>query len=298
MKAIEQLGNLLSRRARHRAQEGIGQDVTDDQEEAARWLQLALDLGRSGERLALMGGFHKRTAAMMTGDERAEHLRQAIDLYHEAHRTTNKAYHELNWRQLVAIARLNGITVDDAPAIESATNQALTRSRPRKRRRPTGLRVSEAETASNFWQRAGVGDRLLTTILTDAPQAATASSPISRSCPLNSPTTSEHSSAPTRRRSGFGRTPVNERRSRSISATSSTWRRPTARSPLRSPMRATGSTAGRPRNHRPASDQCRSRSGACDDHRSRRQLRDPRRVRSATVAERAIGLGTERGSGR
>ena len=78
VKAIEQLGNLLSRRARHRAQEGISQDVTDDQEEAARWLQLALDLGRSGERLALMGGFHKRTAAMMTGDERADHLRQAI----------------------------------------------------------------------------------------------------------------------------------------------------------------------------------------------------------------------------
>ena len=63
-----------------------------------------------------MGGFHKRTAAMMTGDERADHLRQAISSITRRTETTNKAYHELNWRQLVAIARLNGITVDDEPA--------------------------------------------------------------------------------------------------------------------------------------------------------------------------------------
>ncbi len=148
VKAIEQLGNLLSRRARHRAQEGTSQDVTDDQEEAARWLQLALDLGRSGERLALMGGFHKRTAAMMTGDERADHLRQAIQLYYEAHRTTNKAYHELNWRQLVAIARLNGITVVDEPAIESVDEpgaHTLPPERTTTARRAFRLRSRDSE---------------------------------------------------------------------------------------------------------------------------------------------------------
>ena len=51
-------------------------------------------------------------------------------------------------------------------------NQARHALAPEDAPPPDGPSVSEAETASNFWQRAGVGDRLLTTILTDAPQAA------------------------------------------------------------------------------------------------------------------------------
>ena len=120
---------------------------------------------------------HGRVPQAHRGDddrtiERADHLRNAIRLYHEAYRTTNKAYHELNWRQLVAIARLNGITVDDEPAAESVDEPGAHALPPEDASPPDEPSVSEAETASNFWQRAGVGDRLLTTILTDAPPAA------------------------------------------------------------------------------------------------------------------------------
>ena len=67
--SIEQLGNLLSRRAQQLHRRGVAKSWVDVYVKRAQtWLKRALDLGTTDERLALMGGFHKRLATMTTGD--------------------------------------------------------------------------------------------------------------------------------------------------------------------------------------------------------------------------------------
>ena len=177
VRTIEQLGNLLSRRARHRAVRGEpDEEVSRDQKEATRWLRRALYLGRSGERLAMMAGFHKRAAAMSDGVDRARHLLNAISLYKEAYQTTGKTYHELNWRQLVAIASLNGVLVDVDPALREVRGADRPEAAADDPPDPTGGSPnSQAETASGFWHRAGAGDQLLTQFLAKVSQEAQAS---------------------------------------------------------------------------------------------------------------------------
>jgi hypothetical protein len=65
-------------------------------------------------------------------------------------------YHELNARQLAALARLHGLEVGAAPARARSDDHDT----DAHRRRPT--------TAPDFWTRAAIGDRLLTDLVVSA----------------------------------------------------------------------------------------------------------------------------------
>ena len=129
--SIEQLGNLLSRRAQQLHRRGVAKSWVDVYVTRAQtWLKRALDLGTTDERLALMGGFHKRLATMTTEEERAHHLLEAIQFFAAAHRLRAKAYYELNWIQLVQVAKLNDIEPGDSLAIFEAAAERV-RGAPR-----------------------------------------------------------------------------------------------------------------------------------------------------------------------
>lgn len=158
VKLVEQLGNLevrLAQRRSHRAtQNGHPPPAHDELVDAARrHLDLALGLGRTPERLALMGSFHKKAATMADGAGRQHHLEEASRHYKEAHLVhigngrRPKPYYALNWLQMAALAgtsgaeeetrallaRLAGVTVPDGGDEDfwgrvTAADLSLTRS--------------------------------------------------------------------------------------------------------------------------------------------------------------------------
>jgi hypothetical protein len=161
LRAAEQIGNLQVREATrlHRAGDVTG--VTPYIEDAERWLSRALDLGESGERLALLGSFHKKRATMTDGAQRREHLDAAISFYERANAVSNASYYELNVRQLAAVSRLDPQAAglpDRAPAQPASTD--VDAAAP-----VAGEDDSRAERAPDFWSRAVRGDRLLTEAL-------------------------------------------------------------------------------------------------------------------------------------
>jgi len=169
VRSIEQLGNMLSRRARRTALAGGDpQKVTDDLDGARTWLQRALEVGQSGERLALLGGHHKRAAAIRQGAARTDHLREAIAAYSQAYQLSPKPYHLLNCVQLVELARLNGVPLDEAVPVEGKTERADGELNLVEPALVPPSPLSEAVAAADFWQRSVTGDRLVTAILIDA----------------------------------------------------------------------------------------------------------------------------------
>ena len=172
VRAIEQLGNMLSRRARRRYYErGQSASVQRDVRAAETWMYGALEFGESAERHALLGGFHKRAAAMNIGGAPAEHLSKAIRQYALAQRIEGSEYHALNWLQLVEIARLNNVLVDADQTIEGRVVREGGRLRLVDPAPTTDEPRSAAASAADFWQRAAAGDRLLTAILVDGSRA-------------------------------------------------------------------------------------------------------------------------------
>ena len=175
IRSIEQLGNLLSRRAQQLHRRGVAKTWVDMYVKRAQtWLTRALALGRTDERLALLGGFHKRLATMTTDGERAEHLGKAIDCFSEAHRIQPRHYHELNWIQLVQVARLNDIALGGSPTIVPMATDAF-QKRVREADGAQSLALVEADAAPDFWTRAGVGDLRLCELLVNAASGPSAS---------------------------------------------------------------------------------------------------------------------------
>jgi hypothetical protein len=130
-----------------------------------------LDLGESGERLALLGSFHKKRATMTDGVQRREHLEAAVSFYERANAVSRAPYYELNVRQLAAVSRLDAQAAglpDHAPAQPSTTDNDA----------PAPVAAADdgrPERAPDFWSRAERGDRLLTEALevaSDAPDQA------------------------------------------------------------------------------------------------------------------------------
>jgi hypothetical protein len=168
--AIEQLGNLLSVRAQQLHRHGLETAARGHSARAETWLRRAVELGPTGERLALLGGFHKRQATMTAGSDRDRHLVEAARCFAEAQRIEPAPYHDLNARQLAALARLHGLEVgpsggprtDERDATDRAATgrEATHRDADAHRRRPT--------TAPDFWTRAAIGDRLLTDLVVSA----------------------------------------------------------------------------------------------------------------------------------
>ena len=99
-----------------------------------------------------MGGFHKRLATMTTGAERAQHLLASHPLLRAKHiNSSPRRYYELNWIQLVQVAKLDDIEPGESLAIFEAAASAFEKrlrkvgggqsvglARDRRRRRTSG----------------------------------------------------------------------------------------------------------------------------------------------------------------
>jgi CHAT domain len=171
IRAAEQIGNLQVREATRLHRSGEHERVASYVEDAERWLSRALDLGESGERLALLGSYHKKRATMTDGAQRREHLRTAMTFYERANARSSASYYELNVRQLAAVSRLDaqraGLADETVPKLETTDLETAAARKEADDGRP--------ERAPDFWSRAERGDRLLTEALEvayDAPDEA------------------------------------------------------------------------------------------------------------------------------
>ncbi|MGI8685289.1 MAG: CHAT domain-containing protein [Acidimicrobiales bacterium] len=115
-------------------------------------LQLAIGLGHTVERAALLGSFHKKAATMTTADARHDHLAAAARWYLEARQSQLAAgaeadpYVTLNWLQMAA---LTGDRADPTAApVLDAVDKALA--------------AREQGGDEQFWTRVAVADVSLT----------------------------------------------------------------------------------------------------------------------------------------
>ena len=164
VRLVEQLGNLEIRLAQRRSRQAKeadggpseadgGPSAADDAlvEAARRHLELALGLGRTPERLALMGSFHKKAATMADGPQRHHHLAEAAGRYAEAHELhiaagrPPKPYYALNWLQMAALA--------GTPAVDADTRALL---------RPVAGPSAPDDADDDFWVRVTAADLSLT----------------------------------------------------------------------------------------------------------------------------------------
>jgi tetratricopeptide (TPR) repeat protein len=153
LQAVEQLGNLLIREACRRHRAGREDGVAEHADEAERWLTRAVEIAESGERLALLGSYHKKRATMTAGDDRRHHLAQALAYYDRANDLTAASYHQLNARQLAAIAHFGAPgSGDGAPT--AGDEEAAVAPEP-----------ARPEKAPDFWSRAARGDGALTALV-------------------------------------------------------------------------------------------------------------------------------------
>lgn len=111
VKLVEQLGNFECRVAQRLCRKGAEPSaVAAMVASAGDHLHLALGLGETTERLALLGSFHKRAAAIAGGDRRQVHLLESAKHYERAHRlhvelySSPDAYYTLNWLQAATLA--------------------------------------------------------------------------------------------------------------------------------------------------------------------------------------------------
>ena len=152
LEAIEQLGNLQIREAIRRHRAGRSEGVADLVAAAKTWLTRAATIAESGERLALLGSYHKKCATMTSGGERLQHLDEARAYYVRANAASETTYHQLNARQLGAIARIcareDGGDVEPVagPAVETAAESEPAEAAPEQ--------VAKPEKAPDFWLRA------------------------------------------------------------------------------------------------------------------------------------------------
>lgn len=169
VKLLEQLGNFeirlaqrRSRRARASGQPSATEDALVDQ--ARQHLGLALRLGQTTERLALLGSFHKKAATMTDGAQRQHHLEEACRHYLKAHlrhmrtEATPRPYFALNWLQ---IATLAGTPVPEAKAL--ALLALVERPPPPDGEDDEKEKAKERENdRGKFWARVTTADVSLT----------------------------------------------------------------------------------------------------------------------------------------
>ena len=156
IRSIEQLGNLLSRRAQQLHRRGVAKHAVDVyMKRSQTWLKRALELGTTGERLALDGRFPQTSG----DDDHRRRTRRAPLRRHPTsspkHNGSNpRRYHQLNWIQLVEVAKLNDIEPGEFAG-------DLRSGRRRLRGAPSecwtegthSASPDEAEVAPDFWTR-------------------------------------------------------------------------------------------------------------------------------------------------
>jgi CHAT domain-containing protein len=132
LRAIEQLANLQTRYAiqlRRELQQNsmkpkeaqrLEKNIEKLMEEAQDRLAWLLKVGKTPERLALLGSCHKRLALAATGNKRTDQLSQATEFYRQAHKESQGStglnpYHALN---LVACGFAHGDAQDPQMKLE------------------------------------------------------------------------------------------------------------------------------------------------------------------------------------
>lgn len=151
MKLLEQLGNFEARRAQGMARKHpAAPEVPGLLAAAEEHLRLALGLGETTERLALLGSFHKKAAAMSAGEQRHHHLVEAAGCYRRAHNLhcqrcfAPEPYFTLNWLQMASLA---GAPIETGEAEALLVSVEAGASRPEK---------------EDFWTRATLANLALT----------------------------------------------------------------------------------------------------------------------------------------
>ena len=141
LRVLEQLGNVEIRLAQRIAPTNP-EGASELTAQAATRLELALQIGRTGERLSLLGSLHKKAATLAPEADRAAHLTKACAWYREAHEwvldhtaTTTEEGHVAQldpyfvheWIQMASVA---GEAVDEqADLLLDAIEQSPTRPR-------------------------------------------------------------------------------------------------------------------------------------------------------------------------
>ena len=193
---LEQLGNCEIRLAERRWRADPDQDqataidtigdehltIADLIDDAQRHLEQARALGDTGERLALLGSFHKKAGVMAgAGADRQAHLEQACERYEAAHRlhlvsqrpagdadswpAEVKSYYALNWLQLSKLAgiRLNRREVEATlAAVEGGGRLQVTTDGRLDRKSPPAVTAEDEGEEEDFWSRSCFGDLALT----------------------------------------------------------------------------------------------------------------------------------------
>lgn len=179
LKLLEQLGNLEVRLAQRRLRDTpgalhAGGDVDADMdvdvkalvEAAESHLSLALSLGETPERLALLGSFHKKAATLSKGDERRHHLAEAARRYAQARDLGSRRgeeaapYYTLNWLQMATLAGIRLSEPEVAAALTSVAPTASITNGPGHR--------GDGDT-HGFWERVVSADLSLTRCLLGEP---------------------------------------------------------------------------------------------------------------------------------
>lgn len=160
VRLLEQLGNFEVRLAQRRAaltpERGVGHRGTEIGqllEAAEGHLRLALGLGATPERLALLASFHKRAATLAVTERRRQHVADAAAAYRDAYELGDRLgrplepYHLLNWLQMASLA--------GAPAAGPTAQAALAHV-------VTAISPGTDGAAEDFWARVTVADLSLT----------------------------------------------------------------------------------------------------------------------------------------
>ena len=189
LRLLEQLGNFEIRLAQRRflaadrslaATDAIGDEtlsVADLVDQAKEHLTLARRMGENGERLALLGSFHKKAATLARGRARRRHIAAACDHYRRAYewrlahsvhdgRAAVEPYYALNWLQLASLA---GAPVEDAVAEPLLAAISRNPRQPRVKVDPTGAVAAKQAVGAtakpetdDYWSRVVRADLELT----------------------------------------------------------------------------------------------------------------------------------------
>ena len=154
VRALEQLGNLQIRRAQQlvRTQSATSESVAALVDGSLRNLRGALAIGKTGERLALLGSHYKKRATL-SPERRDEWLAQAVRYYGAAQSIAPQPYHLLNQLQLFIVLHGHLPSRAGLDSVEAV------------QRIEVGITIEHTDERHDFWGRNTLGDAALTRLI-------------------------------------------------------------------------------------------------------------------------------------
>lgn len=157
LRALEQRANLIGRDLLIRRRKGVLTEADHAQlADAERLLDMLVSFGPTADRLAMLGGFHKRRAVVADDEvHRLDAVRASVAALARAVDVSyGDPYASNNWKQMHCIGEALGIADLSSPTVAARRQERRDLSRP-----------------ENFWDRAAKGDFLLTVTLLGGPGA-------------------------------------------------------------------------------------------------------------------------------